>query len=86
MDSDGTKDYAYSNSRFENATSSYPFLIGSGIPDYEDIAGTTTDEIYIWHKTLSPLEIWHFYLQGGTVAWAVGSYPTMTIHVPIEAN
>ena len=67
MDPDGSKDYAYSRSRSEDATHTFPFLVGSGIEDWEDRDGTTIDELYIWYEKLSPIQIWQFYIQGGTI-------------------
>ena len=67
MDPDDSKDYAYSRSRSEDATHTFPFLVGSGIEDWEDRDGTTIDELYIWYEKLSPIQIWQFYIQGGTI-------------------
>ena len=67
MDPDGNKGYAHSSSRSDAATYSYPFLVGSGIEGWEDGDGSTIDELYIWYSTLSPFQIWGFYLHGGTM-------------------
>ena len=52
--------------------------------EYQDAAGTTVDELYVWYETLSPLQIWQFYLQGGKMAWRVGAHPTMTIQIKVS--
>ena len=67
MDPDDSKGYAYSRSRSHDATETYPFIVGSGTDGWEDNDGTTIDEFYIWYERFRPLQIWHFYIQGGTV-------------------
>ena len=69
MDPDDTKGYAYWVSRSEDVTDQYSFKVGSGINDWEDADGTTVDELCIWYQRLSPLQVWQFYIQGGTVPW-----------------
>ena len=67
MDPYGDKGYAYSNSRSEDPTERYHLKVGSGIAGWEDTDGTTVDELFIWYKRLSPLQVWKFYIQGGTM-------------------
>ena len=67
MDPGNNKGYANSQPRSKNVTAWYPFKVGSGITGFEDADATTIDELHIWYKTLSPLQIWQIYIQGGSV-------------------
>ena len=67
MDPDDSKAYAYWVSRSDDVTDQYSFKVGSGIDGWEDTDGTTVDELYIWYQRLSPLQVWQFYIQGGTI-------------------
>ena len=64
MDANGSKGYAYTDVRNEAISSSTTFHFGAG-SGKESIAGTTLDELCIWHETLSSNEIWQFYIQSG---------------------
>ena len=67
MDPDGDKGYAYSKPRSTAATTWYPFIVGSGIADWEDFDGITVDDLSMWNEKLSPIQIWQFYIQGGSM-------------------
>ena len=66
LDPDDDKAYAYSTPRASGVTKSYPFLVGSGILNYEDYKGTIIDEFYMWYEMLSPHQIWQLYIRGRT--------------------
>ena len=67
MDPGSKKGYAYTNPRSKPVARWYPFKVGSGISGWRDDDGTTVDELYIWHATLDPMQIWQLYIQGGTM-------------------
>ena len=68
MDPDGDNGFAYSISRRKAATELKPFIVGSGIIDYESSDGTTLVILFIWQERLSPQQIWQFYIKGGTMS------------------
>ena len=65
MDVNGDKGYAYPSVRYEEVSRSSAFHFGAG-PLRDTIAGTTMDQLCIWHEQLSSNQIWQFYTQGGT--------------------
>ena len=59
MDADDTKGYASSQARQRAFSTWYAFQL-------RPVAGTTVDELYIWHDLLNPQQIWQLYIHGGT--------------------
>ena len=59
MDADDSKQYA-SKERAGDFLRWYAFLL-------DGPAGTSVDELYIWHVELNSHQIWQFYTQGATV-------------------
>ena len=60
MDADDSKGYASTKGRRKAFAQWYTFQLGAA-------AGTTVDELYIWHDLLNSHQIWQFYIQGATV-------------------
>ena len=66
MDADDNKGYAYSSGRVEEFSRWLPFRFGQNDDGYA-AAGTTIDEMYVWHELLNSQLIWQFYIKGGTL-------------------
>ena len=64
MDANDSKGYAYPTVRYEEVSRVSTFFLGAG-SIRDTIAGTTMDELCIWHELLSSNQIWQFYTQGG---------------------
>ena len=60
MDADDSKGYASSEKRGDRFLMWYAFMLWGA-------AGTTIDELYIWHVQLNSQQIWQFYIRSATV-------------------
>ena len=66
MDADDRKGYAYTTPRSEPFSLAMPFHLGRS-RTADAAAGTTIDELYIWHGLLNSQQIWQLYIQDGTM-------------------